>query len=107
MASTFSAFVQRSIHGVRVESERLREIEPDKIHFQDVIAVFIRAWPYLYPMRWHALAYIGLAVFQFLFDTFFAFTYFGLIFNNIILNLPVSAIGAAMLSLDPAHRIHR
>lgn len=48
MTSAIRAFVNRSIQGVRVESERLREIEPDQIHFQDVIALFIRSWPYLY-----------------------------------------------------------
>lgn len=102
MTSAFSAFVKRSIEGVRVESERLREIEPDKIHFQDVVALFIRAWPYLYPVRWHALAYICVAVFEFIWGTFFAFINFGLIYNNVILDLPVSSIGAAMLFLDPA-----
>ncbi len=102
MISAIRAFVQRSIQGVRVESERLREIEPDKIHFQDVIALFIRTWPYLYPVRWHAAAYICLAVFVFLWDTFFAFVNFGMIYNNVILDLPVSSIGAAMLFLDPA-----
>jgi ABC-type multidrug transport system fused ATPase/permease subunit len=102
MTSAFSEFVNRSLQGVRVESERLREIEPDRIHFQDIIALFIRTWPYLYPMRWHAVAYISVAVFHFLWDAFFAFVSFGLIYNNIILDLPVSSIGAAMLFLDPA-----
>ena len=102
MTSAISAFVKRSLQGVRVDSERLREIDPDKIHFQDVIALFIRAWPYIYPMRWHAVTYVGLAVFNFLWETFFTFVIFGLIYNNIILDLPVSSIGAAMLFLDPA-----
>lgn len=102
MTSAISAFIRQSIQGIRVESERLREIEPDKIHFQDVIALFLRSWPYLYPMRWHAVTYIGVAIFHFLSDTFFAFISLGLIYNNIILNLPVSSIAAAMLFLDPA-----
>jgi ABC-type multidrug transport system fused ATPase/permease subunit len=102
MASAISDFVQRSLHGVRVESERLREIEPDKIHFQDVIALFIRSWPYLYPMRWHAVTYVSVAVFHFCWDTFFGFVILGLIYNNVILSLPVSSIAATMLFLDPA-----
>lgn len=102
MMSALRTFVARSMEGVRVESERLREIEPDKIHFKDVVALFIRAWPYIHPMRWHASAYIGLAVFEFFWSTFFGFVTFGLIYNNILLDLPVSSIGAAMLFLDPA-----
>jgi len=102
MTSAFRAFVNRSLQGVRVESERLREIEPDQIHFQDIVALFIRTWPYLYPMRWHAVAYIGIAVFHFLWLAFFAFVNFGVIYNNIILNLPVSSIGSALLFLEPA-----
>ena len=34
--SAFRSFVQRSIEGVKVDSERLREIEPE-IHFKDVL----------------------------------------------------------------------
>jgi ATP-binding cassette subfamily B protein len=97
-----SSFIQRSLQGARVESERLREIDPDKIRFVDVIALFIRTWPYISPMRWHAVGYISIAIFDFLWGTFFAFINFGLIYNNIILDLPVSSIGAAMLFLDPA-----
>ena len=102
MTSAFRSFVQRSIEGVKVDSERLREIEPDKIHFKDVIALFLRTWPYLQPMRWHALTYICLAISEFLWDTFWVFVIFGIIYNNVILNLPVSAIGAFFLLLDPA-----
>jgi len=102
MISAIKSFVARSIQGVRVESERLREIEPDKIHFQDVIALFIRAWPYIHPMRWHASAYIGVAVFQVVWEMFFTFVNFGLIYNNVILDLPVSSIAAGLLFLDPA-----
>ncbi len=102
MASSLRAYISRSIQGVKVESERLREIEPDQIHFQDVIALFIRSWPYLFPMRWHALAYVCFAVFHFLWDAFFLAINFGMIYNNVILNLPVSSIAASRLFLDPA-----
>ncbi len=101
MTSAISAFIHRSIEGARVESERLREIEPDKIHFQDVIALFIRSWPYIFPMRWHALTYIGLEIVHFLSDTFFGFISLRLIYNNVILNQPVSSIAAHLLFLDP------
>ena len=106
MISAIRTFVTCSIEGVRVESERLREIEPDKIHFKDVVALFIRAWPYIYPMRWHATVYIGVALFQYLWTTFFGFISYGLIYNNVILDLPVSSIAAALLFLDPTEWVH-
>ncbi|MDP7144811.1 MAG: ABC transporter ATP-binding protein [Pseudomonadales bacterium] len=96
------AFIQQSITGVRVGSEQLREIDPDRIQFQDVIALFVRTWPYVHPMRWHAVAYVGFAVFQFLWMTMFAFINFGLIYNNVLLDLPVAAISAILLFLDPS-----
>jgi ABC-type multidrug transport system fused ATPase/permease subunit len=53
-------------------------------------------------MRWHAVAYVGFAVFQFLWMTMFAFINFGLIYNNVLLDLPVAAISAILLFLDPS-----
>jgi len=101
MTSAFRAFISRSLQGVRTESERLREIEPDKIHFQDIIGLFIRTWPYIYPMRWHALVYIILSIFHILWNIFTAMVSFGMIFNSVILNNPVSPIAARLLFLDP------
>jgi len=106
MISATRSFIRRSIDGVRVESERLREIEPDKIHFKDVVALFIRAWPYIHPMRWHAAAYIAVAAFQNVWEAFFTFVSYGLIYNNVILPLPVSKIAATLLFLDPAEWVH-
>lgn len=106
MISAIRGFFARSIQGVRVESERLREIEPDKIHFQDIVALFIRAWPYIHPMRWHATAYISVAVFEVIWEMFFTFVNFGMIYNNVIMDLPVSSIAAALLFLDPAEWVN-
>ena len=102
MIASFRAFLRRSIDGVRVDSERLREIEPDQIHFKDVVAFFIRAWPYVRPVRWHAFVYIAMAMFVLVWGTVFALINFGMIYNSVILDLPLSAAGAALFSLDPA-----
>ena len=96
------AWLRRSIEGVRVESERLREIEPDKIHFRDIVAFFVRAWPYIRPVRWHSLLYIFLAIFVLVWTVVFGFINFGLIYNSIILDSPVSSLGADLLGLDHA-----
>jgi len=102
MLSVLSAYIRRSLEGVKVDSERLREIEPDKIHFKDVVALFIRTWPYLRPMRWHATAYVSIAIFVFLWAATTGFIIYGMIYNNVILNLPVSSIAASILGLNPA-----
>jgi ABC-type multidrug transport system fused ATPase/permease subunit len=101
MISAIKEFLARSMEGVRVESEHLREIEPDTIHFKDVIALFIRAWPYIHPMRWHAAIYIGVSVFHYFWTTVSGFISFGMIYNNVVLDHPVSAIAAVFLFLDP------
>ena len=101
MTSAIRAFIKRSIEGVRTESERLREIEPDKLHFQDILGFFIRTWPYIYPMRWHALVYIIVSIFQILWTIGTAFISVGLIFNSVITRSPVSPIAARLLFLDP------
>jgi len=104
--SALRSYIQRSIEGARVDSESIQDIGAEQIRFKDVVSLFIRTWPYLHPMRWHALAYVGFAIVQFLSDTFFAFVNFGLIYNNVILNLPVSSIAAALLSLAPDQWVH-
>ena len=62
MFSGLRRFLRRSIEGVRVESERLREVEPDQIHFQHVIGLFVRIWQYFRPVLGHAVTYVVLAV---------------------------------------------
>ncbi len=102
MFSGLRRFLRRSIEGVRVESERLREIEPDQIHFRDVIGLFVRIWPYFRPVLAHAVTYVVLAVVAYGVGVFSGFVNFGLMYNNIILNQPVAPIAAALLFLDPA-----
>ena len=96
------AFIRRSIEGIRVESERLRDIDPSRIHFLDVVGVLIRIWPYLKPMFGHSLTYIALAIFATGIGVFFAAVNFGLMYNNIILNEPMAPLAASLLFLDPA-----
>jgi len=48
------------------------------------------------------IAYVGIAVFSFGWETFWGFVYFGFMYNNVILDLPLSSIGASLLWLDPA-----
>lgn len=96
------SFLRRSIEGIRVESERVREIDPSRIHFLDVVGVLIRIWPYLRPMLGHSITYIALAVFATGVTVFFAAINFGLMYNNIILNEPMAPLAASLLFLDPA-----
>ncbi len=106
MISSLRAYIKRSMEGVRVESERLREIQPDKIHFQDIISLFIRTWPYIYPMRWHTLTYIVAAIIHMSWDMFWSAVALGFLYNSILLNLPVSEMAAFFLALDPVEYIN-
>ena len=98
--SRLRRFIRKSIEGVQVESERMRVIEPEKIHFSDVVGVFIRAWPYIRPMIAHVWAFIGIAIFAALWAIFWAALNLGLIYNSVIINDPVSPIAAWLLLLD-------
>ena len=46
--------------------EQYSEIQADAIRFRDVIELFLRAWPYILPMRWLASAYVISVIFLFL-----------------------------------------
>jgi len=60
-------------------AEQYGEIQAEAIRFKDVIGLFIRAWPYIQPMRWHASAYVIAVIFLFLWETGTGFIIFGLI----------------------------
>ena len=85
-----------------MQSEQMRQIEPEKIHFTDVIGIFIRGWVYIQPMFAHTVTYLCAAVFQLLWDVFWAATIFALIYNNVLLDSPVAVLPATILFLDPA-----
>ena len=97
----FKSYIRRSVSGLRVQSEQMRQIEPEKIHFSDVVGIFIRGWPYIQPMYYHTISYISIAVFQIVWDWFWAFTIFSLIYNNVILDQAVGILPAWILFLDP------
>lgn len=100
------SYLRQSIAGFRVQSEQMRQIEPEKIHFSDVVGIFIRGWPYINPMFYHAIAFISIAVFQLLWEAFWGFMILGMIYNNVILNEAVGMIPASILFLDPDTWVH-
>ena len=81
--------------------EQYSEIQADAIRFRDVIELFLRAWPYIQPMRWHASAYVISVISLFLWQTGTGFIIFGLIYNNVVLNQPVAA---CLLYTSPSPR---
>ena len=95
-------FIRRSIEGIRAEGERMRQIEPEKVHFSDVVGIFLRGWPYIQPMFWHVVGYLALTVFATAWGIFWGVTILTLIYNNVILDNPVAPISAAILLLDTA-----
>ncbi|MYD42755.1 MAG: ABC transporter ATP-binding protein [Gammaproteobacteria bacterium] len=95
-------FIRRSIEGIRVDSERIRQIEPDKVRFSDVVGIFLRGWPYIRPMFWHVLGFLLISVIATVWGTFWGITILTLIYQNVILDDPVALISAKILLLDPA-----
>lgn len=84
----------------------MRTIETDGVRFADILELFTRTWPFVRPMRFHALGFAGLEVFNFAWGTVTGFIIFGLIYNSLLLGQPVSGIGATLLFLDHARWVH-
>lgn len=96
------AFIKRSIEGLRADGERMRQIEPDKVRFADVIGIFLRGWPYIQPMIWHVIGYLVLTVVVTAWNIFWGITILTLIYNNVILDDPIAPISASILFFDHA-----
>ena len=97
-----TGFIRRSIEGIRADGERMRQIEPDKVRFSDIVGIFLRGWPYIRPMIWHVVGYLSLTVFVTAWNIFWGITILTLIYNNVILDDPVAPISASILFLDHA-----
>ncbi len=91
---------------MRVDSERIRRIEPDKVHFADVVGIFLRGWPYIRPMAWHVIGFISISIFATVWNTFWGITVLTLIYQNVILDDPVAAVSASLLFLDHDVWVH-
>lgn len=91
---------------MRVDSERMRRIEPDKVHFADIVGIFLRGWPYIRPMAWHVLGFVGISVIATAWNTFWGITILTMIYQNVILDQPVAAVSASILFLDHDLWVH-
>ena len=91
---------------MRVDSERMRRIEPDKVHFVDIVGIFLRGWPYIRPMAWHVLGFVGISVIATAWNTFWGITILTMIYQNVILDQPVAAVSASLLFLDHDLWVH-
>lgn len=87
---------------MRVDSERMRTIEPEKVHFTDIVVIFLRGWPYIRPMIAHVIGFVGISVIATAWATFWGISILTLIYDNVILDSPVSSVSASILFLDPA-----
>ena len=102
----FRGYLRRSIEGIRVDSERVRAIEPANIQSADIVGVFIRAWPYIAPVFLHVLGFVAIAIFANFWGLFWASVNLGLIYNSVILDDPVPSITATLLLLDSEVWVH-
>ena len=93
-------FIRRSIEGLRVDGERMRRIEPEKVHFTDIIGIFLRGWPYIQPMIWHVFGFVLITVTATAWNTFWGISILTMIYNNVILDQSVAYASASILFLD-------
>ena len=84
----------------------MRRIEPDKVHFADIVGIFLRGWPYIRPMAWHVLGFIGISVIATAWGTFWGITILTMIYQNVILDQPVAVVSASILFLDHDLWVH-
>lgn len=91
---------------MRVDSERMRRIEPDKVHFADIVGIFLRGWPYIRPMAPHVFGFVGISVIATAWATFWGITILTMIYQNVILDQPVAVVSASLLFLDHDVWVH-
>ena len=96
---------RRLIEKYRVASEDIRQIDPEKIAFADVIGIFVRGAPYISPLFGHLIAYLAIAIFHLVWEATAGAIILTLIYNNVILDAPVAPIAAVILFLDFAQYV--
>ena len=100
MASRLGNRIQRSFDDIRTNSERIRQIEPEKVHFKDVIGILLRGWPYIRPVRMHVAAFLALSVVATAWGIFWGITLLTAIYDNVILNGSIAPVTAMVMFLE-------
>ena len=78
-----------------------RPLQTDGLGFTEIARLFIRAWPFIRPVRGHVLGYMLIEVASFAWGTLTGIVIFGTIYNSLLLSGPVTPFVAGVLRLDP------
>ena len=106
MASRLGSRIQRSFDDIRANSERVQQIEPEKVKFRDVIAILFRGWPYIQPVRWHVLAFLVISLIGTGWGILWGITLLTAIYDSVILDGAVAPLTAQIMFLDPAEWVN-
>ena len=68
-----------------VVNDKPRPVAPGPMTFREIIALFLRTWPYIKPVRWHVVGWLSLAMGIGLVAGYITFTGVDL-FNNKVLD---------------------
>ena len=78
-----------------------RPLQTDGLGFTEIARLFVRAWPFIRPVRVHVLGYMLIEVANFAWGTLTGIVIFGAIYNSLLLSAPVTPFVAGVLRLDP------
>lgn len=73
----------------------------EALGFRQIARLFVRAWPFIRPVRRHVLAYMLIEVANFAWGTLTGMVIFGAIYNSLLLAAPLTPLIAGILQLDP------
>jgi len=74
----------------------------EALGFRQIARLFVRAWPFIRPVRRHVLAYMLIEVANFAWGALTGMVIFGAIYNSLLLAAPLTPLVAGILQLDPA-----
>ena len=78
-----------------------RELESEGFSFRRITRLFVRAWPFIRPVRAHVLAFMLIEVANFAWGALTGMVIFGVIYNSLLLAAPLTPFVAGLLRLDP------
>jgi ABC-type multidrug transport system fused ATPase/permease subunit len=84
-------------------NDKPRPVAPGPMTFREIIALFLRTWPYIKPVRWHVVGWLSLAMGIGLVAGYITFTGVDLFNNKVLDAQPVQPVQAELLFLDDSY----
>jgi ABC-type multidrug transport system fused ATPase/permease subunit len=74
--------------------------DPHQLGFRQVVAIFLRTYPYIRPLLPHLVKFVGAAALIFVWGAVIGLMLGGMVYNNILTDKPVGSLTAGLLGLD-------